>query len=268
MAAEATSVLSRRGVDAPAFKLVAFGGAGPFIGALMAEEIYVNSVLIPPTPGAVSAFGAATSDVEGDMVYPLYRRLSALPPATLAVAWRDLSERVAAWIEDERSGIEINAITITWSMEMRYEGQGYDVNVALDDKWLRADDRESIARAFHQAHQARYGHASLDSGIRLQELRAHVAGSVEKTQTHFSVGGSNADAAGGVIGTRTIRLKGLPAVATIYERRALQRGTHLNGPAIIEQMDTTVLVPEGWRARVLASGSMVLENTAAIGEKP
>ena len=72
MAAEATRVLARRGVDAPRFRMVAFGGAGPLLAALLAEEIAIDTILIPPLPGALSALGAARADLEGDLVQPVY----------------------------------------------------------------------------------------------------------------------------------------------------------------------------------------------------
>ena len=77
MAAEASSVLARRGVDAPRFRMVAFGGAGPLMAALLAEEIGIDAILIPPFPGALSALGAARADLEGDLVEPVYERLGA-----------------------------------------------------------------------------------------------------------------------------------------------------------------------------------------------
>ena len=92
MAAEATRVLARRGVDAPRFRMVAFGGAGPLMAALIAEEIAIDTILIPPFPGALSALGAARADIEGDLVRPVYARLHALlsaPPWPMRTAlWR------------------------------------------------------------------------------------------------------------------------------------------------------------------------------------
>jgi len=86
MASETMRVLARRGVHAPDFRLVAFGGAGPLVAALLAEEVHIGTVLIPPSPGALSALGAALADVESDFVHPVYRRLGSLDPVELALA--------------------------------------------------------------------------------------------------------------------------------------------------------------------------------------
>lgn len=260
MAAEATSVLSRYGVDAPLFKLVAFGGAGPLIGALLADDIYVSSVLIPPTPGALSAFGAATSDVEGDMVAPVYKRISALTPKLLTDAWARLREQVGAWTDQERSGLEVEDVRTTWSLEMRYEGQGYDLNVPLDQVWLQNDDRAALAQAFHNVHRTVHGHASHGSDIWLQELRAHVVATIRQPATRFDMGRGLVDESSPPR-RRDIRLDGETVEAAVYDRRELSAEAVFDGPAIVEQMDTTVLVPTSWRARAVPSGSLILEST-------
>src|SRR5204862_483441 len=84
MTAEASNVLARRGVDAPRFRMVAFGGAGPLMAALLAEEISISEILVPPRPGALSALGAARADLEGDLVQPIYTLVDKLAPSRLA----------------------------------------------------------------------------------------------------------------------------------------------------------------------------------------
>src|SRR5947208_4938718 len=98
MAAEASNVLARRGVDAPRFRMVAFGGAGPLVAALLAEEIGIDAILVPPFPGGLSALGAARADLEGDLVEPVYERLGAPGPAALGRVTAKLEARAAAWI--------------------------------------------------------------------------------------------------------------------------------------------------------------------------
>src|SRR5690348_12254766 len=90
MTAEASNVLARRGVDAPRFRMVAFGGAGPLLGALLAEELAIDTILIPSHPGALSALGAARADLEGDLVQPVYTMLGKTAPARLSDLLRTL----------------------------------------------------------------------------------------------------------------------------------------------------------------------------------
>src|SRR5437763_1355562 len=123
MAAEASNVLARRGVDAPRFRMVAFGGAGPLVAALLAEEIGIDSILIPPFPGGLSALGAARSDLEGDLVDPVYERLGALDQTALARLTAQLNARAASWIAEQTAALAVADSRIELAADMRYDGQ-------------------------------------------------------------------------------------------------------------------------------------------------
>jgi N-methylhydantoinase A len=255
MAAEATRVLARRGVDAPHFRMVAFGGAGPLMAARIAEEIAIDTILIPPFPGALSALGAARADIAGDLVRPVYGRLHVLSAAALAAAYDSLKTEAAAWIGVQSGGAEASSFRTSYTAEMRYEGQGYDVPVSLDPAWLAAGDRESIAAAFHAAHQAVYGHASETNEVWLKELRVHITGTMPRPRMR-AVAAEDAEPAS----QRTIRLSGHPVEAMVVSRSALDAGQVVNGPAIVNQMDTTTLIPTGWQASQSRSGALILSH--------
>src|SRR5205807_1634815 len=180
MAAEASNVLARRGVDAPRFRMVAFGGAGPLVAALLAEEIGIDAILIPPFPGGLSALGAARADLEGDLVEPVYERLGALDQAALARVTANLQARAQAWIAEQTAMLAVTGTKVELAADMRYDGQGYDVTVPLDAGSLTAGDFKRIRAAFHAAHRATYGHANETSEIWLKELRAHITGATPK----------------------------------------------------------------------------------------
>jgi N-methylhydantoinase A len=256
MAAEASNVLARRGVDAPTFRMVAFGGAGPLVAALLADEIGIDAILIPPFPGGLSALGAARADLEGDLVEPVYERLGALDAAALAQVTAELRARAQAWIEEQTSALTVTGTSVELAADMRYDGQGYDVTVPLDETWLKTGDFARLRAAFHAAHRATYGHANETAEIWLKELRAHITGRTPKpritTLSHAQ--------AGIVEGTRTVRLFGAESIAQVYERAALGVDQRLAGPAIVNQMDTTTWIPRGWQASVVPSGALVLER--------
>src|SRR5947208_910728 len=165
MAAEASNVLARRGVDAPRFRMVAFGGAGPLVAALLAEEIGIDAILIPPFPGGLSALGAARADLEGDLVEPVYERLGALDQPGLARVTANLQARAAAWIAEQTAALTVTGTRVELAADMRYDGQGYDVTVPLDEAWLAGGDFGRIRAAFHAAHLATYGHANQTAEI-------------------------------------------------------------------------------------------------------
>ena len=257
LAAEATRVLARRGVDAPRFRMVAYGGAGPLLAALMAEEIAIDTILIPPFPGALSALGAARADIEGDLVHPLYARLHELSAESLASAYRALAQDAAAWIA-EQGDAGLTATRFNYTAEMRYEGQGYDVAVDLDEAMLANGDRDRIATAFHAAHRATYGHATEENEVWLKELRVHIIGTMPRQRVR-----AVRDDAPQPRTTRTIRLNGQEYTALVVSRAELRADETLVGPAIVNQMDTTTLVPPGWKASLALSGALILHYAGA-----
>jgi N-methylhydantoinase A len=256
MTAEASNVLARRGVDAPRFRMVAFGGAGPLLGTLLAEELAIDTILIPSHPGALSALGAARADLEGDLVQPVYTMLGKVAPARLSDMLRSLETTAQQWIATQTERISCSATRTEIAAEMRYDGQGYDVTVPLDRAWLLDGDIARVSAAFHEAHRITFGHANESAQIWLKELRAHVVGEMPKLR--LAPLQAKTMAASG--STRTLRLFGRAFTATVIDRAALE-GT-VAGPAIINQMDTTTLVPHGWQARRIGAGALVLERVA------
>jgi N-methylhydantoinase A len=255
MAAEATRVLARRGVDAPQFRMVAFGGAGPLTAALIADEIAIDTILVPPFPGALSALGAARADIEGDLVHPVYTRLHELPPNELGAARAGLRDAAESWIAVQSAGGGVGATRISYAAEMRYEGQGYDVAVTLDEAWLESGDRDRMAAAFHAAHRAVYGHATEDNEVWLKELRIHITGVLPRPLLRPV---READDAAPT--TRPIRVNAATVEAKVLGRGALEAGAVVVGPAILNQMDTTTLIPPDWQARLAPSGALILER--------
>lgn len=256
MTAEASNVLARRGVDAPRFRMVAFGGAGPLLGALLAEELAIDTILIPSHPGALSALGAARADLEGDLVQPVYTMLGKVAPARLSDMLRSLETTAQQWIATQTERISCSAARTEIAAEMRYDGQGYDVTVPLDRAWLLDGDIARVSAAFHEAHRITFGHANESAQIWLKELRAHVVGEMPKPR----LAPLQAKTMAASSSTRTLRLFGRAFTATVIDRAAIE-GT-IAGPAIINQMDTTTLVPPGWQARRIGAGALVLERVA------
>ena len=264
MTAEASNVLARRGVDAPRFRMVAFGGAGPLLAALLAEELSIDTILIPSHPGALSALGAARADLEGDLVQPVYTMLSGLAPDRLAELLGELEATASQWIAAQTEHIPAAATRTEIAAEMRYDGQGYDVTVPLDRAWLAEGDTARVSAAFHAAHRATYGHANEDAQIWLKELRAHVVGEIPKPRLAPLL--APISSASGA--TCPVRLLGQTFSAAVIDRSAMGADETIAGPAIINQMDTTTLVPPGWQARRVAAGALVLERTAPEGKSP
>src|SRR5205085_10334336 len=163
------------------------------------------------------ALGAARADLEGDLVEPVYERLGALDTAALARFTANLQTRAEAWIAEQTASLAVIGTKIELAADMRYDGQGYDVTVPLDEEWLTAADFGRIRGAFHAAHRATYGHANETAEIWLKELRAHITGATPKPRVVplRSAAGSGSET------MRTVRLFGREFGAGVHDRAAL-----------------------------------------------
>ena len=210
-------------------------------------------------PGTLSALGAAQANLEGDFVQPVYRDLGDLDAATLRDTFDGIRKQSGAWLEREAAGLEVQYAVVEYSAEMRYEGQGYDVGVSLEEEWLAEGAFGAIRDAFHQAHERAFGHRHDDAPVWLQELRAHVAGHLPKPAPAAAAVAATA----GEPSTRTIRLRGTEVAARIFSREQIAADSRIDGPAIIEQMDTTTLVPDGWALTLANNGAMIVTRDGA-----
>ncbi|MGH7102066.1 MAG: hydantoinase/oxoprolinase family protein [Acetobacteraceae bacterium] len=256
MAAEASNVLARRGVDAPHFRMVAFGGAGPLVAALLALEIGIDAILIPRFPGGLSALGAARADLEGDLVQPVYRLVEELAANELKTLHHGLAAAASAWLAAQAAAAPLLASAQRLAADMRYDGQGYDVTVPLEPQWLDQGDHRAILAAFREAHRATYGHANDEAKVWFKELRVHVVGQMPKPASLAVRRGKGE----GPSGEQRLRLGGKEVTAAVYAREDLAKANPIAGPAIVNQLDTTTLVPPGWSARAVASGALILER--------
>ena len=180
LAAEATRVLARRGVDAPRFRMVAFGGAGPSAGGADGggdRHRYDPDSSVPRSAERARRGAGRYRGRSGASGLCAFARLSA---ETLADAHRALAQAMrATWIA-EQADSGLTATRFSYAADMRYEGQGYDVAVDLDEAWLASGDRDRIATAFHAAHRATYGHATEENEVWLKELRVHIVGTMPR----------------------------------------------------------------------------------------
>ena len=248
------TVSIERGRDPRDFALVPFGGAGPTHGVHIAEELALRRVVVPPIPGCNSALGILASDVRHDLVATLRARMVRLDPGDLQ---ESLSVMAAeAQRELEQDGVPPRRRTLRASLDMRYAGQAYEINVPLAS--LRPD-AATLAEAigdFHRAHRTRYGHALGDDLVDLVNVRLTGQGATPKPL----LGGDGA--AGGEAEPRSRRrvvsVGGEESKVPIYRRADLLPGQTLATPSVIQQLDSTTYLPFG-EARVHATGAIVVD---------
>ena len=252
MASELLKGVARRGENPADFALMAFGGAGPTHACPVAEEVDITTVIIPPGSSTFCALGAILADVKRDYVQSRHVALSEADAATtLATVFRDLEAEAAAWLADE--GDILGEPRFTATLDMRYEGQSFELQVALPPELLKEPGAAAIVTLFHEAHEKIYGFRDLESGAEVMTERLRVTGHMPAVALP-EVGAREAPQA---LGTRRVYHGESMLDVTVQARSRLGAGTALDGPVIVEQEDSTAWIPPGWRAVVDAKGNLV-----------
>jgi N-methylhydantoinase A len=255
MYAAFSNVLARHGLDPRDFALVAFGGAGPVEACFLAEEFHIPRVIVPPSPGTLCAQGAMMADVKSDYVRTLHRKLSATPGKMLAAECAELSARAQRWLREEAPAVSASAIA--HSADLRYVGQAFQIEVPIDPAWLEEPGTDRLRAAFHDRHERLYAHADRAADVELIDLRATITGATPKPGLKAVPAGHGPATP---VGRRPIHYRKQRYEAAVYHRHDLLAGQHVDGPAVVEQDDTTTLVPAGFRAAVDAFGNLVIEG--------
>jgi len=255
MYAAFSNVLARHGLDPRDFALVAFGGAGPIEACFLAEEFHIPRVIVPPSPGTLCAQGAMMADLKSDYVKTIHRKLSATSGKLLAAECADLSARATRWLSEEAPAVAASAIA--HSADLRYVGQAFQIEVPIDPAWLEETGTEGLRAAFHDRHELLYAHADRAADVELIDLRATITGATPKPEPKAVATGRGPAQP---TGRRPIHYRKHRYDAAVHHRRDLLAGQHVDGPAVVEQEDTTTLVPAGFRASVDAFGNLVIEG--------
>lgn len=259
MYAEFSNVLSRHGIDPRDFSLVAFGGAGPIEACFLAEEFHIPRVVVPPSPGTLCALGAMSADVKSDYIKTIHRHLSQVTAQDLAQAAGELEARARRWLDEDAPAVQSS--TIAYTADMRYAGQSFEIEVGVEEAWLHGDGLEPLRSAFHDLHQHLYAHSDRTADVEIINLRATISGATPKPTLRQLPRASGAALPSG---RRAIHYRRQAYDAAIYQRRDLRAGQSFRGPAIVEQDDTTVLVPHGHRADVDAYGNIVISAGESV----
>lgn len=232
-----------RGNDPRDFTLIAFGGAGPLHACEAAERLDIPRVLAPPAPGVLCALGLLIADVAVDFSQSVMRRASAESLASLSDGEGELLALARRELTQE--GIAADDAVYAATLDMRYEGQAYELNIPFG---------EDAIEAFHTMHEGTYGHAMRWRAVEIVNLRVRGSGIIEKPRfdpvmsmphaaTPFS---EKASPLGGNI--------------KLFKRDELSAGAQFAGEALVFQMDSTTYVPVGWRAQVDGHKNLVLER--------
>jgi N-methylhydantoinase A len=258
MANAVRAVTTERGLDPRDFTLFAFGGNGPLHISLVARELGISSVVIPPVPAVFSALGMLMADVRHDLALTGIRRLSATPAEVLDAEFAELEKAGSDWFSTRgHDGLPISFVR---TADMRYVGQEHTLTVVIPDD-LGTAGTAALKAEFDRAHLERFSHADAAGDAEVVTLRLSVIGGVPRPEWPTVPTGTAEPEADARIGIRPMVLE--PAAGEIscpvYERSRLRAGNRIDGPAAVEEGTTTTLLRVGDTLIVDALGNLLLQ---------
>ena len=257
MAQALRRVSVKRGYDPRGYALLPCGGAGPLIAAPLAEEVGIDRVLIPPHPGIFSAYGLAVADVRIDYVQADGAvRMAAFPTEDFQVRIAALQDRAEA--EFGALGHAPGDLTLDFSVDVRYVGQGYELRVPIDPAEVDRGGVAVLTDRFHALHDQQYGHSFQNASVEAISFRlvARCPRPAQVIERH-----ARDEAPCG--GSRSVALPGASGTYPVLARGGLAPGDRGDGPAILMETTTSTLVPPGWRYEALESGAVLLSRSSA-----
>ena len=251
------AVSSERGRDPRRCALFAFGGNGPLFAAGMARTLGMRRIVVPPSPGLFSSFGLLYSGVEYHHSRTFRRLLAGIDVAALRTAWEELAETARRQLA--ASGFTDAAARIRRSANLHYQGQTYELAVALPDGPLDAASVAGLAEAFGQEHERTYGHrAGTDEPVELVSIQVIGQGLTDRPAVPDQVKVLQPARAASVPARDAYFGFEAGWLSTPVLTRA-DLATARDGPLIVEEYDATCLVPPGMRAAVDPHGNIVID---------
>ena len=255
MYAEASGIMSKFGVDPRRFTLIAFGGAGPMMACFIARELNIEEIVVPTTPGVLSALGGLIADLKSDFVKTVYADLTAASLQGFRQVFAGLRQRALAWLREEQS--YTGEAHFALSADMRYKGQSFEIETPLEEGDLGSIT--SVAERFHAEHRRIYGHSDPSAAIQVIALRLVISGRTPKPDLQRIPEGGGAPEPARII---EAWLDDERRRVPLYIRSMLRGGQSFPGPCVIAQDDCTTCVPPGFDCHVDPFGNLFIRRAA------
>jgi N-methylhydantoinase A len=245
-----------RGYDPRDFGLIAFGGAGPLHANALGRLIHADPVVIPSTPGVLSAFGFLASDVQNEFAQTYLRILQEAEAGTLEAQLQSLKDEANTWLE--REGIDGSVREYDFYADCRYHMQDIQIPCRVGLEELSSGYASRLREQFEGEHRRRYGF-DLDVPIEIATVRCVGRGARPLTLSRSDSNGASAQ--DGIDRHEQVFFDGQWMETPIYERRQLHVGQVIDGPAVIVQQDTTAVVEPHYRATVDGYSNLIIRAT-------
>ena len=260
MARAIRATSQERGYDPRQFTMVPFGGAGPMHCCELAHEMGIPRVLVPARPGILSALGVAIADIVKDYSRTVMMRGDDINRVQLDEEFHGMEG--LAREELEKEGLPMDRMVPQRFLDVRYVGQSFELTIDYPSPTRRIDTarmRRSIADSFYRAHLQRFGYADRGEAVEIVNLRLKLGLEMDKPQI-VAVQAAGSGSTPALIGEVQVVFSGGPVTTRLYDRENLRTGDQISGPAIVLQMDTTVVITPGWTGTADDYGNLVLET--------
>lgn len=249
------AVSTYRGRDPRDFTLFAFGGNGPVVAAHVAEILEMEKIIIPPHPGVFSAFGLLLSDVVHEIAQGYLRSLSSIDAADIRDYYLSMEKELLRSLREAGYGEE--EVEFNWLADLRYSGQAHELSTKVPVLADRNIEMAALIEAFEIEHEKTYGHRAKADAVECVTLRINARVAMQSEGWRHKVG--NLKAAGSSAAATRPAYFGNRVHETPIVRRADLLDRRQSGPLIVEEYDSTCVVPPGWSAMVDRSGVINLE---------
>lgn len=245
-----------KGYNPSDFTMVAYGGAGPLHAAQLAQEMGIGTVLIPPAPGALCALGLLTADIKKSYVRTALLPYDKATPQLLNDLMGDLMAQGGQWLDSEH--VDQDRRQFHNVAEMRYVGQNYELQVEIPARTITQEDIERMKEDFFKAHEMNYGYYNPNAPIQFVNFRSEAIGIVSKPEL-AEVAPMECALENAVLSRRNVYFQETGTVeCPVYDRSKLGMIDHIDGPCIVEQMDSTTVIPPHVWFQVDRHGNLII----------
>jgi len=252
----------QKGLDPRELGILAFGGAGPLHANAMSTLLGCYPIVVPSNPGVLSAKGFIQSDFKNEFVRTLIRSIKDLQPSELALQLQDLRDKATQWLDEQEVAEQDRRIK--YSIDMRYEQQGFELTIDADASVVDSGLLGKTIGDFHQMHSRLYG-VTLDVPVEMIALRATAIGHTPDISAKANKGSSSkGSVAQAIQETRPCYFNNKWIDTPYYNRDKLPKRAIFDGPAIVCQYDSTVVVlPNHWVEADIVGNLMIWPNSKA-----
>ena len=248
------TITVKQGIDPREFSLVAYGGAAPMHAVWIAEELEIKEIIVPPSPGTFSAWGMLQTDIRKDLNINFYFPLAVVKKESLKKRFKELTNEASILLKSE--GVTKNKMVFNFSVDMRYIGQEYYVNITVNPLL----DLKKIEKDFHKTYNDKYGHSQLNAPVEITNLRLAAFGLIDRPIDYSK----NLDIKKNNQINKKINRKvifGNKKYSTnVINRNSIKIKDVLSGPIIIEEKSSTTVIPPKYLVTCDLMGNLIIKK--------